>query len=62
MSVGLIQKLMLQADELGLTWPLLPELDDNQLAGLFYPQADTRTSPVTRLPTGPPSIRNSRVT
>ncbi|MCP4044612.1 MAG: IS21 family transposase [Gammaproteobacteria bacterium] len=43
-SVGLIQKLMTQAEELELTWPLPPELDDNQLAGLFYPKADTRTS------------------
>ena len=43
-SVGAIQKLMSRAGELELTWPLPPELDDNQLAGLFYPRADTRTS------------------
>jgi hypothetical protein len=60
-SVGLIQKLMTQAEELGLIWPLPPELDDNQPADLFYPQADTRTSPATRLSTDPPSIRCSRV-
>ena len=52
-SVGLIQKLMTQADELGLTWPLPPELDDNQLAGLFYPKADTRTSSRHQVPDWP---------
>ena len=31
-SVGAIQKLLRTADELGLSWPLPPELDDNQLA------------------------------
>lgn len=52
-SVGLIQKLMTQADELGLAWPLPPELDDNQLAGLFYPRADTRTSSRHQTPDWP---------
>jgi transposase len=52
-SVGLIQKLMRQVDELGLTWPLPPELDDNQLAGLFYPKADTRASSRHQLPDWP---------
>jgi len=52
-SVGLIQKLMTQAEELKLTWPLPPELDDNQLAGLFYPRADTRTSSRHQVPDWP---------
>ncbi len=52
-SVGLIQKLMTQAEELGLTWPLPPELDDNQLAGLFYPKADTRSSTRHQVPDWP---------
>jgi hypothetical protein len=43
-SVGAIQKLLTKADALGLTWPLPAELDDNQLARLFFPSADTRTS------------------
>jgi len=43
-SVGAIQKLLVKADEEGVTWPLLPELDDTQLARLFYPGADTRVS------------------
>ena len=42
-SVGLIQKLLHQADELGLTWPL-PDINDSELAQLFYPKADTRVS------------------
>lgn len=52
-SVGLIQKLMTQAEELGLTWPLPPELDDSQLAGLFYPKADIRSSSRHQLPDWP---------
>ena len=44
LSVGAIQKLLSKADALGLAWPLPPELDDNQLARLFYPGADTRVS------------------
>ena len=43
-SVGAIQQLLTRADELGLSWPLPPELDDNQLARLFYPGADTAMS------------------
>jgi len=52
-SIGLIQKLMTQAEELELTWPLPPELDDNQLAGLFYPKADTRASSRHQAPDWP---------
>ncbi|MBS97676.1 MAG: IS21 family transposase [Oceanospirillaceae bacterium] len=43
-SVGAIQKLLSQATELGLTWPLPDDLDDSQLARLFYPGADTTAS------------------
>ena len=43
-SVGAIQKLLAKAETLQLGWPLDPALDDNQLAGLFYPRADTRVS------------------
>jgi len=42
-SVGLIQKLLHQAQTLELEWPL-PQIDDSQLARLFYPGADTRVS------------------
>jgi len=52
-SVGAIQKLMTRAEELALTWPLPAELDDNQLAGLFYPKADTRTSSRHQTPDWP---------
>jgi len=34
-SVGAIQQLLVKADELEVSWPLPPELDDNQLARLF---------------------------
>lgn len=43
-SVGGIQKLLTKAKNLSLTWPLPDELDDSQLADMFYPRADTRTS------------------
>ncbi len=43
-SIGAIQKLLTQAKTLGLGWPLDPDLTDTQLAGLFYPRADTRVS------------------
>ncbi len=49
-SVGAIQKLLARADEEGLTWPLPPELDDTQLARLFYPGADTRVSARYQVP------------
>ncbi len=42
-SIGAIQKLLAKAKTLGLSWPIPDELDDNQLAQLFYPGADTRS-------------------
>lgn len=44
LSVGGIQKLLVRAAALELSWPLPEELDDNQLAALFYPRADTQAS------------------
>lgn len=41
-SIGSIQSLLKQAKGLNLSWPLPENLDDIQLAKLFYPQADTR--------------------
>jgi transposase len=38
-SVGAIQKLVARADELGLSWPLAPDMSDVALAQLFYPAA-----------------------
>ena len=52
-SVGAIQKLLSRADTLGLTWPLPPEMDDNQLARLFYPGADTRVTARHQVPDWP---------
>jgi len=52
-SIGGIQKLLAKADALGLGWPLEPELDDNQLAQLFYPHADTRASSRFQVPDWP---------
>ena len=49
-SVGNIQKLLAKADVLELSWPLPPELDDNRLARLFYPGADTCVSTRYQVP------------
>ncbi len=43
-SMGSIKKLLHRADELNLSWPLAKDMDDGQLARLFYPTADTTVS------------------
>ena len=52
-SVGAIQKLLGQAELLGLSWPLAPDLDDAQLAQMFYPGADTTASRRYQVPDWP---------
>ena len=52
-SVGSIQKLLTKAQALELTWPLPEDLDDGQLARLFYPAADTSTSSHLQIPDWP---------
>jgi transposase len=52
-SVGAIQKLLVRADELGLTWPLPEGMNDDQLARLFYPEADTRAGARHQVPDWP---------
>ena len=52
-SIGAAQKLVSQAATLGLTWPLSPDLDDSQLARLFYPNADTHISTRFEVPDWP---------
>jgi len=53
LSVGGIQKLLARATALGLAWPLPNDLDDNQLARLFYPTADTGSSRRFQMPDWP---------
>lgn len=43
-SVGSIQSLIKKAEQLNLSWPLPDSMDDTQLARLFYPQSDSRSS------------------
>ncbi len=50
LSLGVIQKITHKADELCLYWPAIEKLDDQQLAQLFYPESDTRTSGSLQLP------------
>ncbi|HEX5635737.1 MAG TPA: IS21 family transposase, partial [Gammaproteobacteria bacterium] len=50
LSLGAVQKVISQAEERGLDWSAIQQLDDQQLARLFYPAADTRVSSVFQLP------------
>lgn len=50
LSVGGIQKLLARTAEMGLQWPLPDDLDDERLAQLFYPAADTRVSRRYQIP------------
>ena len=43
-SLGAVQKITSRADSLSLDWEKIKRLDDQQLAGLFYPDADTQVS------------------
>ncbi len=43
-SIGKIQSILKQAEQLNLQWPLPDDMDDRELAQKFYPQADTRIS------------------
>jgi hypothetical protein len=52
-SIGAIQKLLIKAEILELTWPLPDDLDDNRLAQLFYPGADTSVSSRYQVPDWP---------
>jgi transposase len=52
-SLGSIQKLLSKAAELELSWPLPDDLNDVQLARLFYPDADTRTASRFQIPDWP---------
>jgi len=52
-SIGSIQKLLIKAETLELTWPLPSDLDDSRLAHLFYPGADTTISSRYQVPEWP---------
>ena len=49
-SVGGIQKLLNKVNNLSLSWPLPDGLGDSQLAQMFYPRADTRSSSRFEIP------------
>ena len=50
LSLVAVQKICSKAETLDLYWPAIEELDDQQLASRFYPQADTRVSSAFQLP------------
>ena len=52
-SLGAIQKLLSKAATLELSWPLPDDLNDVQLARLFYPDADTGSSSRFQVPDWP---------
>lgn len=43
-STGTVQALLARANQMNLVWPLPDDMSDQQLAKLFYPDADTRSS------------------
>lgn len=49
-SLGAVQKIVSQAEAQHLDWSMIEQLDDQQLARLFYPESDTRTSQQFQLP------------
>jgi transposase len=49
-SLGAIQKVISKAQAQNLDWAAIEKLDDQQLARLFYPAADTRASSDFELP------------
>ena len=49
-SLGAVQKVISKADELGLDWKTIEELDEQQLASRFYPESDTRASNEFQVP------------
>lgn len=52
-SVGSIQKLLTKAKELDIAWPLPEDMNDSQLARMFYPGADTQVSTRFQIPHWP---------
>lgn len=50
LSLGAVQKVASKAEELGLNWEMIEQLDDQQLASRFYPESDTRVSNQLQLP------------
>jgi transposase len=50
LSLGAIQKAVRQAEDLGLHWEAIEQLDDQQLAIKIYPQPDTSVSGKNQLP------------
>ena len=49
-SLGAVQKVISKTEAQGLSWAAIEQLDDQQLARLFYPEADTRVSATLQLP------------
>jgi transposase len=50
MSVGTVSKILQKAQTLELDYPVIMQLDDSELAKLFYPNADTRLSNEFEMP------------
>ncbi len=44
LSLGAVQKVVRQTNELNLDWPAIEKLNEQALANLFYPESDNRVS------------------
>ncbi len=50
LSLGAVQKVISKAEAQGLDWGSIEQLDDQELARVFYPDSDTRVSKDLQLP------------
>lgn len=50
LSLGAIQNVTCKAEELGLDWKAIEQLDDQQLAAQFYPESDSRQPSRLQMP------------
>lgn len=50
LSLGVVQKVTRQAEELKLDWPSIEKLNEKELAQMFYPESDNRVSSVLLMP------------
>jgi len=50
LSLGAVQKVARQAEELKLEWPAIEKLNEQELASLFYPESDNHISSQLMLP------------
>ena len=59
LSLGAVQKITHKAEELGLDWPAIEQLDDRQLAQAIYRNLTPERRGLCSYPTGRRYLKNS---